>query len=166
MPRLPILLPYGLSSEYQNFQTGGKIPTKQHGPLHFQSSSIFDLAADSYSPVRGLPRLTASVASVARERPCRISKNTKSDLGFQRNKAPPWCKEKLGHPSKRLGPSIPVPKALKDSPVPRHETHTTADVSPGIHLGTSYNSPIKIDSDSDEPVAASRQDLTVPHAPR
>lgn len=159
--RPPLPVPYGLSREYEDFLTKGKTTTKHIEQLRSRSAPIFTEAVSSHAQNRRLPISTASAASLAPKRPCRVSKNRKSDIESQRNITSPLSKPKLVRSKKRFKPSVPVSEALICPPVPGQQIRTSVAASLDAHLGTCHESPITLDSDSEEPIKSIKPDAVL-----
>jgi hypothetical protein len=145
-----ILLPYGLSSHYQNFLIRGKGMASPCAPPRFRIASLRELSTLNSSNTFTLPPSSTSIARVERSAlKAKIkSARTQNMVAFGRNikkinMGPATGKEKRGRPRKKAQPPVP------ETPKRRIARHPKS-VGPGTRVGAAQHIPITLDSDDDE----------------
>jgi hypothetical protein len=150
---LHILLPYGLSSQYQDILKGRNITPVLYGLPRFRTASLLELSKLNSPPSnQSLPALGSIPQShqVTRKRKPSYAHRTEENMGFQRNirninMGPATAKEKRGRAKRK--PQISVHKVPKAGP----------KISPSTRVGASQQLPITLDSDDDVPTSSSQR---------
>jgi hypothetical protein len=145
--RLHTLLPYGLSSQYQDFLAGDKDKTIRCGLPRFHIASLLELSKfNSFHSRQSLPALdsTTQPHQNTTQRKPSSTLPAKDTMGFQRNikkinMGPATGKEKRGRAKRK--PRISVRTAPKPG----------SKGNPGARTGASQEFLIALDSDDDAP---------------
>jgi len=146
----PILLPYGLSSQYQDILRGRKDTPVRFGLPQYRTATLLEIsrALNPFDPHQFLPTLgrTGNPRQPIRQHKPDYPRQKEGNMGFQRNikkidMDPATGKEKRGRAKRK--PQISVRKLLKAG----------SEYSPGFRVGASQELPITLDSDDDAPTS-------------
>jgi len=144
-----ILLPYGLSSQYQHILGERKDTSVRCGPPQYRTATLLEISRlNPFDPHQSLPSLgrTPNPRQTIRQRKPEYSSQKEDNMGFQRNikkinMGPATGKEKRGRAKRK--PQISVRKLPKAG----------SKFSPGYRVGASQDLPITLDSDDDAPTS-------------
>jgi len=145
----PILLPYGLSSQYQDILRGSKDTSVRCGLPQYRTATLLEVSRlNPFDPHQSLPSVgrTPNPRQAIRQRKPDYSRQKEDNMGFQRNikeinMGPATGKEKRGRAKQK--PQISVRKLHK----------AASKFSPGFRVGASQDLPITLDSDDDAPTS-------------
>jgi hypothetical protein len=141
-----ILLPYGLSSQYQDFQIRGKGVASACRPQHFRIASLHELSTTI--PLHAHRPCLTSTTKTLKDNLKAARRQAK--MGYQRNirksnMATAKGKEIRGRPrNKPQPPTPPTPRTTKRKPA-----KATKPADPQTRVGASQQLPITLDSDDD-----------------